>query len=98
MSLHEQYKDQGLVVVGVGLDQGGASVIAPFVEANGVTYTILVGDQAISQSYKVSGIPMTLMIDRGGRVASKDVGFAPTMEGEMRARVEELLSRPATEA
>jgi len=98
VSLYEQYKDQGLVVVGVGLDQGGASVIAPFVEANSVTYTILVGDQTISQQYRVSGIPMTLMIDRDGRVASKDVGFAPTMEGEMRARVEELLSRKATEA
>ncbi|MFH1689926.1 MAG: TlpA disulfide reductase family protein [Candidatus Eisenbacteria bacterium] len=98
VSLYEEYKDQGLAVVGVGLDQGGASVIAPFVEANSVTYTILVGDQAISQQYKVSGIPMTLMIDRDGRVASKDVGFAPTMEAEMRARVEELLSRQATEA
>ncbi len=98
VSLYEQYKDQGLAVVGVGLDQGGASVIAPFVEANNVTYTVLIGDQAISQLYKVSGIPMTLMIDRDGRVASKDVGFAPTMEGEMRARVEELLSRKATEA
>lgn len=98
VSLYEEYKDQGLVVVGVGLDQGGADVIAPFVEANGVTYTILVGDQEISQLYKVSGIPMTLMIDRDGRVASKDVGFAPTMEAEMRARVVELLSREATEA
>ena len=98
VSLYEQYKDQGLVVVGVGLDQGGASVIAPFVEENGVTYPILVGDQTISQSYKVSGIPMTLIIDRDGIVASKDVGFAPSMEAEMRARVEELLSRPATEA
>ncbi|TFG37071.1 MAG: TlpA family protein disulfide reductase [Candidatus Aminicenantes bacterium] len=98
VSLYEEYKDRGLAVVGVGLDQGGASVIAPFVEANSVTYTILVGDQAISQQYKVSGIPMTLMIDRDGRVASKEVGFAPTMEAEMRARVEELLSRKATEA
>jgi len=98
VSLYEEYKDQGLVVVCVGLDQGGASVIAPFVEQNEVTYPILVGDQSISQSYNVSGIPMTLMIDRDGRVASKDVGFAPTMEGQMRARVEELLSRQATEA
>ena len=98
VSLYEEYKDQGLVVVGVGLDQGGASALAPFVEQNDVTYPILVGDQSVSQSYNVSGIPMTLMIDRDGRVASKDVGFAPTMEGMMRARVEELLSRQAMEA
>ncbi|MCK4679965.1 TlpA family protein disulfide reductase [bacterium] len=98
VSLYEEYKDQGLAVIGVGLDQGGASAIAPFVEANNVTYTILVGDRTISRDYKVSSIPMTLTIGRDGRVAAKDVGFAPSMAGAMRARVEELLARPATEA
>ncbi len=98
VSLYEEYKDQGLVVIGIGLDQGGASVIAPFVEANDVTYTILVGNQTIGRDFKVSGIPMTLTIDRDGRVAAKDVGFAPSMEAEMRTRVVELLARPATEA
>ena len=98
VSLYEEYKDEGLVVVGVGLDQGGASVIAPFVEANDVSYTILVGNQEIGRDYRVRSIPMTLTIDRDGRVAAKDVGFAPTMEGAMRARVEELLARSATEA
>jgi cytochrome c biogenesis protein CcmG/thiol:disulfide interchange protein DsbE len=98
VSLYEEYKDQGLAVIGVGLDQGGASVMAPFVEANNVTYTILVGDRTISRDYKVSSIPMTLTIGRDGRVAAKDVGFASSMEGAMRARVEELLARPATEA
>jgi peroxiredoxin len=98
VSLYNDYRDQGLEIVGVGLDQQGAAVIAPFVEANDVTYTILVGNQDISRTYKVSGIPMTLMIDRDGVVASKDVGFAPQMEAEMRTRVEELLARPATEA
>ncbi len=98
VSLHEEYKDQGLVVIGIGLDDSGASVIAPFVEANDVTYTILIGNRTIGRDYKVSSIPMTLTIDRDGRVAAKDVGFTPSMEGAMRARVEELLARPATEA
>ena len=98
VSLYEEYKDQGLAVIGVGLDQGGASVIAPFVEANSMSYTVLVGNQKISRDFKVSGIPMTLTIDRDGRVAAKDVGFAPSMEAEMRARVVELLARPATKA
>ncbi|MCK4510361.1 TlpA family protein disulfide reductase [bacterium] len=98
VSLYEEYKDQGLAVIGVGLDQGGAAVMAPFVEANSMSYTVLVGNQKISRDFKVSGIPMTLTIDRDGRVAAKDVGFAPSMEGAMRARVVELLARPATEA
>jgi len=98
VSLYEEYKDRGLAVVGVGLDRGGASVLAPFVEENGVTYTILVGDDSIGRLYGVSGIPMTLMIDRNGLVASKEVGFAPSMEEGMRAKVLELLEQKATEA
>jgi thiol-disulfide isomerase/thioredoxin len=98
VSLYEEYKDQGLVVIGIGLDDGGASVMAPFVEANDVTYTILIGNRTIGRDYKVSSIPMTLTIDRDGRVAAKDVGFTSSIARAMRARVEELLARPATEA
>ncbi len=98
VTLYEEYKDQGLAVVGVGLDRGGASVLAPFVEANNISYTILVGDDQIGSDYKVSGIPMTLMIGRDGRVASKEVGFAPAMEEGMRSRVVELLGKDAPEA
>ena len=98
VSLYDEYKDQGLSVVGVALDQGGASVVAPFVEANEVTYTIVLGDAEVSRAYKVSSIPMTLMIDRNGNVAHKEVGFAPQFEGPMRAKVEELLAAPVPEA
>lgn len=98
VSLYEQYTDQGLSIVGVALDQQGASVVAPWVEANDVSYTIVLGDQEISRKYKVSAIPMTLTLDRNGIVATKDVGFTPQMEAAMRAKVEELLSQPATEA
>lgn len=98
VSLYEEYSDQGLAVLGIGLDRGGADALAPFAEANNVTYTILVGTEAVGRDYRVSNIPMTLMIGRDGRVASRHVGFDPSMQDEMRARVIELLSQPAPEA
>lgn len=98
VSLYEEFKDRGLVIVGIGLDRGGASVLQPFVTDNGVTYDVLVGNENVSRDYGVSGIPMTLMVGRDGLVASKDVGFAPSMEAEMRARVVELLEQRAPEA
>jgi thiol-disulfide isomerase/thioredoxin len=98
VSLYEEYKDQGLAVVGVGLDRGGADVLAPFVEANNVTYTILVGDEMISRDYGVSSIPMTLMIGRDGLVASREIGFAPSMQEEFRSKVMALLTKSTTEA
>jgi peroxiredoxin len=98
VSLYEEYNDEGLEVVGIGLDRGGAKVLAPFVEANDVTYTILVGNEDVSRAYGVSSIPMTLMIDRDGRVASREVGFAPSMAEDMRTRVLDLLARRSPEA
>ena len=91
VSLYEEFRDQGLVVVGVGLDQGGAQVLRPFVEENGITYPILVGDRSMQVSYGVTSIPTTFMIGRDGRIARKHVGFHPSIAGEMRSDVERLL-------
>lgn len=95
VSMYEELKDQGLVVVGVGLDQGGAPVLKPFAEENGITYPILVGDRSIQAAYGVTAIPTTFMIGRDGRVAGKHVGFHPSMAEEMRADVERLLAAGA---
>lgn len=91
VSLYEEFKEQGLVVVGVGLDQGGAQALGPFVEENGITYPILVADRSLQASYGVTSIPTTFMIGRDGRIARKHVGFHPSMAGEMRSDIERLL-------
>ncbi len=98
VSLYEEFKDEGLVVVGVGLDPGGAEVLRPFVESNGVTYPILVGNRAVQTRFGVSGIPTTFMIGRDGRIASKHVGFHPSMSDGMKSEVVELLAAAAPEA
>ncbi len=97
-SLYEEFREQGLVVVGVGLDEGGAAVLRPFAEENGITYPILVGDRSVQTSYGVTGIPTTFMIGRDGRIARKHVGFHPSMAGEMRSDVERLLGIGGEEA
>lgn len=92
VELYEEFKNDGVVVVGIGLDQQGAEILRPFVEDNNVTYTILVGGRAISQAYNVTGIPTTFIIGRDGRIAKKHVGFAPQMLGELRADIEAQLA------
>jgi len=92
VSLYEEFKDQGLVVVGIGLDQGGAGALRPFVEANRVVYPILVGDRSIQAAYGVTGIPTTFIIGRDGRIAAKQVGYHPSMAEGMRAEIEKLLA------
>lgn len=74
--LYEEYGDEGLVVLGVALDRGGAADVKPFVEANGVTYPVVIGDQQVVSAYGgIRGIPTTFIIDRQGGIVSKAVGY-----------------------
>ncbi len=92
IDLYEEYQDQGLVVLGVGLDRGGAADLAPFVKSNGITYPILVGGRAVSEAYKVTGIPTTFIIGRDGRIVAKHVGFATEMAPELRSDITSALA------
>lgn len=92
IELHNEFEDEGLAIVGIGLDQGGAADLAPFVESNGIEYTIVVGDRSTGEAYRVSGIPTTFIIGRDGRIAAKHVGFANELRPQMRAEIEELLT------
>ncbi len=92
IDLYEEYEDQGLVILGVGLDRGGAADLAPFAESNGITYPILVGGRAVSEAYKVAGIPTTFIIGRNGRIVAKHVGFAMEMAPELRSDIASALA------
>ncbi len=98
VSLHEEFEDQGLVVVGVGLDQGGAADLAPFAKEIGMEYTVLVGGRSVQQAYGVTAIPTSFVIARDGRIAAKHVGYHPSMADGMRAEVVKLLELEETEA
>jgi peroxiredoxin len=98
VELYEEHKDAGLVVIGIGLDDGGAKVLKPFVEQYGVTYPVLVGNREVGQRYQVRGIPTTFVIDRNGRIAAKHLGFRPSDADVMRAEVARLLEAGGEEA
>lgn len=97
VSLYEEFKDRGLVVVGVGLDEGGADVLKPFVEANHMSYPVLVGDKALGTTYKVTSIPTTYVIGRDGKIASKHMGFSPAVAAALRDEVVKLIEGAAQE-
>jgi cytochrome c biogenesis protein CcmG/thiol:disulfide interchange protein DsbE len=97
VELFEQNKDDGLVVVGIGLDDGGAGILRPFVEQQGITYTVLVGNRQVGQTYQLQGIPTTFILDRNGRIAKKHLGFSPADAEVIRGEVAELLGQEGGE-
>jgi len=92
--IYQEQKDRGFQVVGISMDTGDAADdVARFVEAYGVTYTILHDPQMRGLDlYQAPGLPATFMIDRDGIL--RWVRYGPILEGDadfLRA-LEELLS------
>lgn len=90
IELQKEFGDEDVVVVGVSLDQGGPEVVAPFVEATGINYAVLMGDAEMVEAYGgIPSIPTTFLIDRTGRIVERFVGY--TSKSRFEASIRELL-------
>jgi thiol-disulfide isomerase/thioredoxin len=86
IELQKKYRDAGLVIVGVSLDQDGAETVKKFVSEAGINYRIVMGDGHITEAFGgVDAIPTTFIIDRGGTVQFRKVGAMAreAFEGEL---------------
>jgi cytochrome c biogenesis protein CcmG/thiol:disulfide interchange protein DsbE len=82
IELQNEYKDSGLMVIGVSTDKDGWKVVKPFVEEKRINYTVLLGDDEICKLYGVEAMPVTLFIDREGRIAASHEGVMNKAAGE----------------
>ena len=74
--LQSKYRDQGLQIVGLSLDQGGAGDVKPFADEYGVNYTMLIANDETAKAYGgVSMIPTTFVVDRNGVVVKRFIGY-----------------------
>ncbi len=81
--LQRKYGKDGLVVVGVSLDQAGPAVVEEFVKKFNVNYQMVMGDEDVQTAFGgMDAIPTTFLIDRTGRIRDKKVGAEPVAEYE----------------
>lgn len=74
--LHAQYKEKGLRIVGIALDQQGEKAVKPFVESNGIPFTSLLGSSEVVQAYgNIRAIPTTFLIDKKGNIQKVYRGY-----------------------
>jgi thiol-disulfide isomerase/thioredoxin len=85
--LYKAYKDQGLVVLAVSVDQGGWDGVKAFISEVGITYTVLKGTDDVSSDYQVRSIPMLLVLNKEGRVTKRYLGYGgdDDLEKEIKA-------------
>lgn len=93
--LQSKYRDQGLAIVGLSLDQGGARDVRPFADEYDVNYTMLIAGQETADAYGgIVGIPTTFVLDRNGTIVKRFVGRASSEAFEEAIRP--LLAQPAS--
>ncbi len=73
--IHKGYKDKGLVVLAVSLDDGGWDSVKSFVAEKGISYPVLKGTEEVSSQYQVRTIPMLLIVGKDGRITKRYLGY-----------------------
>lgn len=92
VALQKQYGPEGLQIVGVAMDDASQQDIAKFAQTMGVNYPILIGKEAVGDSYGgVQFLPATFYIDRDGKVVDKIFGLKG--RGEIEDDVKKILSQ-----
>jgi len=83
MEFDEKYRQQGLAVIGVSMEEDGWKAVRPFLaqkrdpETGGNTamkYPVVIGDDALAKQYNLGSMPMTLLIDKQGKIALSHTG------------------------
>ena len=72
----ERYKDRGLVVVGISMDDGNAQLVADFVKEMKVTYPVLIGNHEVADAYGGARfLPQTFFITPDGKIKASKFGI-----------------------
>ena len=87
IELVKKYGKDGLVIVGVSLDQGGPEVVKAFAAKAKVNYQLVMGDDEIAAAFGgMEAIPTTFLIDRNGKIRDRKVGAEPAADYEKKIR------------
>ena len=91
MEFQTKYKSQGLTSLGVAMDEEGWPVVTPFLKQHPITYPIVVHDEVFDKMFPITALPVTLLIDRQGRVADSHAGVVDkdAWEAEIQALLRE---------
>ena len=83
IELQKKYGADGLVIIGVSLDQKGPDHVRKFAESKGMNYVIVMADDTVEESFGgIDAVPTTFLIGRDGRIVHRKRGAMPSAEYE----------------
>lgn len=90
VQLQKRYRDQGLAVIGISMDDG-PDPVREFYKQFNMDYPVALGDAKLAELYGgILGLPTTMVIGRDGRIYAKHIGATDISVFE--AEVKELLA------
>ena len=98
-----KYRDAGLQIVGISLDEGGVEPVKEFMAKYNIEYTIVMGNEDTAQNFGgVIGLPTSFIVDQDGKfysmhrgLVSKDL-YVEEIEGLLGISNEESETEPAS--
>jgi peroxiredoxin len=85
--LYATYKSAGLDAIGISMDDDGWTSVRPYLKEKPIPYTIVIGNESTAKLFKVSAMPVTILIDRQGEIAVTHTGLVTksTYESEIQS-------------
>ena len=96
MEFQNKYRDDGLSAIGVSMDEDGWKSVKPFLEEHKLNYPVVISNQDLANRYGgLSSLPVTLLIDRNGRIAEWHVGMVnkDAFESEIKTLLHERAAK-----
>ena len=77
VKIYQQNKNRGLVILGVSLDKDVVPfMLKTFVKEMKIPYPVLMGTEEVADSYLITGVPVTVIITKDGKVHKRFDGLA----------------------
>jgi peroxiredoxin len=86
VEFQKKYETQGLAVVGISMDDDGWKSVKPWIREKKVNYSIVIGDEALGKQYGLSGMPLTVLVDRNGKIADVHSGVVDKLATDEKIR------------
>jgi peroxiredoxin len=89
VAFQKQYGPKGLVILGIAMDES-VDPIRKFVQRTELNYPVLIGNQPLADQYYVKALPVSIFIDRNGRITDQVPGGAARsfLENEIQLALE----------
>lgn len=94
MEFQDKYNKAGLAVVGASLDDDGWKSVRPYLSEHKINYRIVIGTLESAKQFGVDkGMPVSLLIDRTGKIADLHPGMVD--KDAFEREIQTLLKEPA---